>query len=69
MIKLVIFIVLGVLGYSVYTGATSIEDVVENGQQLVHTIAKTVANATEDSYYDSAKRTVGETVQRVTVGQ
>jgi small ligand-binding sensory domain FIST len=69
MIKLVIFIVLGVLGYSVYTGATSIEDVVENGQQIVHTIAKTVANATEDSYYDSAKRTVGETVQRVTVGQ
>jgi hypothetical protein len=69
MIKLVIFIVLGVLGYSVYTGTTSIETVVEKGQQIVHTIAKTVANATEESYYDSAKQTVGEAVQRVTVGQ
>jgi hypothetical protein len=66
MIKLVIFIVLGVLGYS---GTTSIETVVEKGQQIVHTIAKTVANATEESYYDSAKQTVGEAVQRVTVGQ
>ena len=47
MIKLVIFVVCSIIGYSIYTGATSMTDIAETGQQVVHNIAKTVADATD----------------------
>ena len=47
MIKLVIFVICSIIGYSIYTGATSMADIAETGQQVVHNIAKTVADATD----------------------
>ncbi len=47
MIKLVIFVICSIIGYSIYTGATSMTDIAETGQQVVHNIAKTVADATD----------------------
>lgn len=47
MIKLVIFVICSIIGYSIYTGATSMTDIADAGQQVVHNIAKTVADATD----------------------
>jgi len=47
MIRLIILVVCGIIGYSVYTGATSVEEIAETSQQLIHNVARTVANATE----------------------
>ena len=46
MIKPAIFVVCGIIGYSLYTGV-SITDIVDTSQHVVHIIATNVADATD----------------------